>query len=122
VQQPGPDRDAFESDEDLVDTEDGASETPASGPAGRPPAPLSMDRYLPILAIFAMLATFVVLPPSVAMTLIGAIWLAGTRLTRSRRLLGLSLTEALAWAATVTIIEFVSIVVLYTLGGAGAAQ
>jgi hypothetical protein len=109
---PGPD----EAD---LPVDAGAAEPPSrTGPSA--PPPLSIDRYLPILAIVAMLGTFVVLPPTIAMTLIGAIWLAGTRLTRDRRLLGLSLTEALAWAATIAIVEFLSIVLLYGLRGGAA--
>jgi hypothetical protein len=102
-------------------SEDDALDDETAQSAAVPPRPVSIDRYLPVLAIGAMIATFVVIPPSFAMTMIGAIWLAGTRLSRSRRLLGLSLTEALAWVATITIVEFVSILILYFLGGQRAA-
>ena len=92
-----------------------------SAPAGTTPSeprqPLSIDRYLPFLAIAAMIATFVVLPPSFAMTMVAAIWLVGTRISPGRRLLGLSLTEALAWLATIAIVEFVAVLVLYIVSG-----
>ncbi len=83
-------------------------------------APAALDRFLPMIAIGTMIVTFIAVNPFAAMTMIALIWLVGTRLNRSRRLLGLTLTEALAWVATVAIIEFVSIVVLYGVGGARA--
>lgn len=89
-----------------------------------PAAPLlaaSLDRWLPVLAIAAMIATFLILPPSYAMTLVALIWLVGTRLSASRRLLGLTLTEALAWVATVAIVAFLSLVLIFVLGGAGGS-
>ena len=79
----------------------------------------SLDRWLRVLAIAAMIATFLVLPPSYAMTLVALIWVVGTRMSASRRLLGLTLTEALAWVATVAIVAFLSLVVVFVLGGAG---
>jgi hypothetical protein len=68
-----------------------------------------------VLAIAGMIGSFVALNAYIAMILIAAIWLVGTRVNRSRRLLGLSLTEALAWAATVFIFEFVAVVILFAL-------
>jgi hypothetical protein len=90
------------------------------GPASGPPPP-SVDRFLPVLAIAGMIGSFVALNEYVAMILIAAIWLVGTRINHSRRLLGLSLTEALAWAATLFIFEFLAVVILFALGG-NAAQ
>lgn len=102
--------------EKLQDVDEGMHGSSAS-----PVQPLSIDRWLPILAIAAMIATFLVLPPSYAMTLIAFIWLVGTRLNASRRLLGLTLTEALAWVATVAIVAFLSLVVIVVLGGSAGA-
>ena len=90
---------------------------PASPTPPDPRQPLSIDRYLPFLAIATMIGTFVVLPPSFAMTMIAVIWLVGTRISPGRRLLGLSLTEALAWLATIAIVEFVAILILYVVSG-----
>lgn len=87
------------------------SSKPVSGAAP------SVDRYMPVLAIGAMIATFVALNPYLAIILIATIWLVGTRLRRRRRLLGLTLTEALAWTATIQVAEFVAIIVLFALGG-----
>jgi hypothetical protein len=53
----------------------------------------AVERYLPIIAIAGM----------VALILIALVWLIATRIASSRRFLGLTLTEALAWDATVQI-------------------
>jgi low affinity Fe/Cu permease len=92
--------------------------TDTSAAAGPPPR--SFDRFLPVTAIAVMVGTFVTMNPFVAMSLIAAVWLIGTRINRSRRLLGFSLTEALAWAATIAIVEFLAIVVLYLLSSLAA--
>jgi hypothetical protein len=63
----------------------------------------SIDRYLPVIAIIAMVATYLQVPTYFALTFIALVWLLATRVTRNRRFLGLSLTEALAWDATVLI-------------------
>jgi hypothetical protein len=68
-----------------------------------------------VLAIAGIVGTFVALSPSVAMIVIAAIWLVATRIKPSGRLLGLSLTEALAWAAAVSIFEFLAVVILFLL-------
>lgn len=83
----------------------------------RPDAAPSIDRYLPVLAIAAMIATFAALNPYLAIILIATIWLTGTRLRRRQTLLGLTLTEALAWTATIQVAEFLAIIILFALGG-----
>ena len=87
--------------------------------AAAQPLSESLDRWLRVLAVAAMIATFLILPPSYAMTLVALIWLVGTRMSASRRLLGLTLTEALAWVATVAIVAFLSLVLIFVLGSAG---
>jgi hypothetical protein len=94
------------------------SSPPSSGrPPTRPAPTLSIDHWLPLLAVLAMIGTFLALPAQLAITVIGAIWLAWTRVLRRPNLLGLTLTEALAWAATLTIAELVAVIVLFALGG-----
>lgn len=90
---------------------------PGSSAEPRTDARPSIDRYMPILAIGAMIATFAALNPYIAIILIASIWLVGTRLRRSRRLLGLTLTEALAWTVTIQIASFLAVLALYVLGG-----
>jgi hypothetical protein len=78
----------------------------AAAPSSRRGRSLGLDaveRYLPIVAIAGMVATFLQLPPEFALISIALVWLIATRITRSRRFLGLTLTEALAWDATVLI-------------------
>lgn len=89
-------------------------------PGGPPPSPAGADlvnRYLPFLAIAGMIATFIVLPPGFALTLIGAIWLGLTRGLGRARILGLTLTEALAWAAAIAIVEFLAALALFVASG-----
>ncbi|HET7704131.1 MAG TPA: hypothetical protein VFK35_12080 [Candidatus Limnocylindrales bacterium] len=76
-----------------------------------------MQRYAPFMAIAAMIGTYVALPPAFAMTLIGAIWLGLTRGLGRARILGLTLTEALAWAATIAIVEFLAALALLVASG-----
>ena len=93
---------------------------PDSGDASRPavdPRSPSIDHWLPVLAVAAMVGTFIALPTPYAMTLIAAIWLGWTRLLRRPSLLGLTLTQALAWVAGVAIVEFVAVLLLYVAGG-----
>lgn len=80
-----------------------------------------MNRYVPFLAIGAMIATFIVLPPGFALTLIGGIWLGLTRGLGRARILGLTLTEALAWAAAIAIVEFLAALGLFIVAGGGRA-
>jgi len=79
-----------------------------------------LDRYLPIVAVGAMVVTFLLMPQPFAVAFIGGVWLIATRLTKNRRFLGLSLTEALAWAATIVIALLVIAFALYSLGAAPA--
>ncbi len=89
---------------DASDAADG--ETPEEPPTPRPgrfPS-VPVDRYLPVIAIIAMTLTFVEIQNAfVGLTLIAAVWLIATRVSKSRRFLGLTLTEGLAWDATVLI-------------------
>ena len=95
------------------DTPDG-SETP---PQLRPPTPLEiLDRYLPFIAVGAMVVTFLLLPQPFAIALIGLVWLGATRVTSNRKFLGMTLTEALAWSATIVIAILVLALALYALG------
>ena len=76
----------------------------------------AIQRYLPILAVAGMVATYLeVANAYLALTIIGAVWLIATRIASSRRFLGLTLTEGLAWDATVLILLFIAALVL---GGA----
>jgi hypothetical protein len=63
----------------------------------------AIDRYLPAVAVIGMVATYLQVAADFALIVIALVWLVATRLTRSRRFLGLTLTEALAWDATVLI-------------------
>jgi hypothetical protein len=73
-------------------------------------------RIQPIIAISAMIMTFFVLPQPFAVALIGLVWVVATRGGGGRRFLGLTLTESLAWAATVVVGFVVLLTVLYALG------
>lgn len=87
---------------------------PNAKPAYVQPSPWEVfQRYLPVVAIGAMITTFLLMPPAIAVTLIGAVWLVATRLSQSRRFFGLTLTEALAWSATLIIFELVLAVIVY---------
>jgi hypothetical protein len=102
----------------MTDEEPNAADDEPSPPEpadarGRSP----MSRYLPIAAIGIMIATFILIQPTFAMPIIAAAWLVATRVTPSRRLLGLTLTEALAWSATIFIFDFLIALVLFIAGG-----
>jgi hypothetical protein len=102
--------------------EESPDESPAGTTTPRPPdGPDLMARYAPFLAIGAMIATFIVLPPGFALTLIGAIWLGLTRGLGRDRILSLTLTEALAWAAAIAIVEFLAALALFIASGGIAA-
>ena len=82
------------------------SDVEAVPPAPRRGRSLGLDaieRYLPAVAVIGMVATYLQVPPEFALIFIALVWLIATRLTRSRRFLGLTLTEALAWDATALI-------------------
>jgi hypothetical protein len=51
-----------------------------------------------------------------AFLLIGLVWLVATRVTSNRKFLGLTLTEALAWSATIVIAILVLELALYAAG------
>jgi hypothetical protein len=90
--------------------------TPDSASQARPPTPLEvLDRYLPYVAVGGMVLTFLLLQ-SFAIPLIGLVWLISTRFTSNRKFLGLTLTEALAWSATIVIAIFVLSLALYAMG------
>jgi hypothetical protein len=64
----------------------------------------TIERYLPIVAVAGMIATYLQVQNAYdALILIAGVWLIATRIAKSRRFLGLTLTEALAWDATVLI-------------------
>jgi hypothetical protein len=78
----------------------------------------SIQRYLPVVAIAGMIATYLeVANAYIALTLIAVVWLIATRIASSRRFLGLSLTEALAWDATVLIFLGLAFNILAAAGG-----
>jgi hypothetical protein len=90
------------------------------GPTKPPPPPQAFasdafDRFQPVIAIGAMVATFLLMPQAFAVSIIALVWVIATRVTRDRRFLGLSLTEALAWAATLVIVFLCLAIVLYAL-------
>jgi hypothetical protein len=81
------------------------------------PTPLEqLDRFLPFVAVGGMVVTFLVLPQPFAIALIALVWLLATRVTSNRRFLGLTLTEALAWSATIVIAFLVLALALYSIG------
>jgi hypothetical protein len=91
----------------------------APQPANRAPQPTPLellDRFLPFVAVGGMIVTFLVMPQPFAIGLIGLLWLIATRLTPNRKFLGLTLTEALAWSATIVIGFLALALVLYSLG------
>lgn len=106
--------------DDGLDSEPAVSGAPGPIASTRPAQPGVADafeRIQPILAVVIMVTTFLLLPQPFAVSLIGLVWLGTTRLTRSRRFLGLTLTEGLAWAATLVIVFLVLAIVLYSIGG-----
>jgi hypothetical protein len=88
---------------------------PAKSPL-QPTATEVFERYLPFIAVGGMVVTFLVMPQPFAVAFIGGVWLIATRLSRSRTFLGLTLTQALAWAATIVIALLALAFALYTLG------
>lgn len=84
-------------------------------------ASFATGRSFPIIAVVAMVGLYVLVLPGFALTFIAAAWLIGTRVNPARTLLGLTLTEALAWAATIAIFEFLAALLLY-LASANVAQ
>ncbi len=104
-----------ELESDAASPSVGESKLPA-----RPVQPGVMDafeRIQPILAVVIMVSTFLLLPQPFAVSLIGLVWLGTTRISRGRRFLGLTLTEALAWSATLVIVFLCLAIVLYSIGG-----
>ena len=63
-----------------------------------------------------MVVTFLLLPSRSRSPLIGLVWLVATRVTSNQKFLGMTLTEALAWSATIVIAILVLALVLYALG------
>jgi hypothetical protein len=107
----GPDRPPItEPGGDQPEEDDDSVATPP-GPTSRF-ASVSVERYLPVLAIIAMVATYLQVAPYFALTFIALVWLIATRVTKNHRFLGLSLTEGLAWAATCLIFLFLAALVL----------
>lgn len=108
--------------DDQISGDEGLAAAPAGTPsAARPVQPGIADafeRIQPILAIVIMVTTFLLLPQPFAVALIGLVWLGTTRISRGRRFLGLTLTEALAWAATIVIAFLCLALALYSLGSA----
>ena len=73
----------------------------------------AFERIQPVIAVSAMVVTFLLLQAALAVSFIGLVWLITTRLSRSRRFLGLTLTEGLAWASTI-VIAFVVLAIFAT--------
>ncbi len=88
---------------------------PDLGPPRRPTALETFERFQPVIAVSVMAATFVSMPQALAVALVGLVWLVTTRVSRNHRFLGLTLTEALAWAATLVIIFLVLALAAYFL-------
>ena len=104
---PGPIASDEPADQSVLEPDDEVPEEAApSSLAGRF-ASISIDRYLPVVAIIGMILTYLQIPPYFALTFIAIVWLLTTRVTRNHRFLGLTLTEGLAWAATCLIALFV---------------
>ena len=87
--------------------------------SGPPPTGFgdTFERIQPVLAVVIMVITFLLMPQPFAVALIGLVWLVATRLGRGRRFLGLTITEALAWAATLIIAFLVLALAILLLGG-----
>ena len=82
----------------------------------RGPSPSeTFDRFQPALAISVMAVTFLLMPQAFAVALIALVWVVATRVFRARRFMGLTLTEALAWAATLVIAFLGLALVLYVV-------
>jgi hypothetical protein len=85
--------------------------------ARRQPTTLeAFTRLLPIIAVAAMVFTFLLLPQPFAVAMIGLVWVVATRGGGGRLFLGLTLTQALAWSATIVIAFLLLLTVLYALG------
>ena len=106
----GPDRPPI-TEPDENEPEDDDSVAPSPAPTSRFTS-ISVDRYLPVIAIIAMVATYLQVAPYFALTFIALVWLLATRVSKNHRFLGLSLTEGLAWAATCLIFLFLAALVL----------
>ena len=64
-------------------------DAPETPPSRWPPTPLEiLDRYLPFIAVGAMVVTFLLLPQPFAIALIGLVWLGATRVTSNHKFLG----------------------------------
>jgi hypothetical protein len=87
----------------VMDPSDDDPSPPDVGPPRRPTALETFERFQPVIAVSVMAATFVSMPQALAVALVGLVWLVTTRVSRNHRFLGLTLTEALAWAATLVI-------------------
>lgn len=95
----------------------GDGPSPRPSPIRRQPTTLeAFTRLLPIIAVAAMIFTFLLLPQPFAVAMIGFVWVVATRGGGGRRFLGLTLTQALAWAATIVIGFLVLLTVLYAFG------
>ena len=91
-------------DPTVPEPSDDEASPPAATRPGRSLGLEAVERYLPIVAIAGMVVTYLqVANAYVALTVIAGVWLIATRIAKSRRFLGLTLTEALAWDATVLI-------------------
>ena len=102
---------------DEIDTDTEQESRPA------PPRPTAMDvfeRTQPLIAVSAMVVTFLLMPQPFAVAFIGLAWLLVTRGGGGRTFLGLTLTQALAWAATLVIAFLALAFAIYTLLGAPA--
>jgi hypothetical protein len=91
-------------------------EPPMREPQPQPGALDAFERIQPILAVVIMVITFLLLAQPFAVALIATVWLVATRLSAARRFLGLTLTEALAWSATLVIAFLVLALLLYAIG------
>jgi hypothetical protein len=108
-----------ETPEPLGGPEPGPRIPSSPGAARRPGALDAFEQIQPILAVVVMVITFLLLAQPFAVTLIALVWVIATRLSRSRRFLGLTLTEALAWSATLVVVFLVLAIVLFSLGATG---
>lgn len=101
------------TDDDTDDvTDDASARTPA---APRATALDAWTRLQPGLALIAMIGTFLSMPQSFAVALIALVWVISTRLSRDRTFLGLTLTQALAWSATLVIAFLALAFLVYAL-------
>lgn len=91
-------------------------EPPVRESQPQPGALDAFERIQPILAVVIMVITFLLLAQPFAVALIATVWLLATRLSAARRFLGLTLTEALAWSATLVIAFLVLALLIYAIG------